>query len=442
MSNTRNSTNGNTNSSPSSYEVHTGNLGDVAVIGGGLGGLTAALYLAQAGHSVTIFDSRPSLGGRARTDERRGFLFNQGPHALYLAGEAHATLADLGIKPRGGNPGTNGTVLRNGRVHVGPADVKTLLSTSALGFKEKLDFGRLLARLPKLDGTRYRNLTVNEWLDDNLRTEGARLLTEALVRLTTYANQPDQLSADVAISQIQMGLGVGVLYLDDGWQQLVDALADRLRANPKVEFRLGQRLTELPDTRVVVVATGDPVSTGKLVGTRFAADAETGTLGHPGVGPAARAACLDLGTSEPPNQDLILGMDEPFYLSNHSTGGRLAPEGMWHVAAVSYLGAGDVGDRDELTRLASLGWGGETDLERVTVESRYLHDMTTAAAIPVAGGGGMAGRPDSSATGHDNVFIVGDWVGPRGHLADASMASARNAADAVARHLDSALVAR
>jgi NADPH-dependent glutamate synthase beta subunit-like oxidoreductase len=38
----------------------------VAVIGGGPGGLTAAFYLAQMGHSVTVFEQRPQLGGMLR----------------------------------------------------------------------------------------------------------------------------------------------------------------------------------------------------------------------------------------------------------------------------------------------------------------------------------------------------------------------------------------
>ena len=37
----------------------------VAVFGGGLAGLSAALALSTAGHSVTVYEARPFLGGRA-----------------------------------------------------------------------------------------------------------------------------------------------------------------------------------------------------------------------------------------------------------------------------------------------------------------------------------------------------------------------------------------
>src|SRR5262249_1514763 len=58
---------------------------NVAVVGGGLAGLTAANYLARAGFSVTLFEKSRSVGGRAKTDAEQGFHFNLGPHALYAA---------------------------------------------------------------------------------------------------------------------------------------------------------------------------------------------------------------------------------------------------------------------------------------------------------------------------------------------------------------------
>ncbi len=44
-----------------------------AVVGGGLAGLTAALELADAGHDVTLYEARPTLGGAVQTlPEREG----------------------------------------------------------------------------------------------------------------------------------------------------------------------------------------------------------------------------------------------------------------------------------------------------------------------------------------------------------------------------------
>src|ERR1041384_4112097 len=47
-------------------------MADVIVIGGGLSGLASAAALANAGHTVRVFESRPFLGGRATSYEVGG----------------------------------------------------------------------------------------------------------------------------------------------------------------------------------------------------------------------------------------------------------------------------------------------------------------------------------------------------------------------------------
>ncbi len=61
---------------------------NVIVVGGGIAGLTAAIYLARGGRKVTLFEKERSLGGRATTSLRAGFRFNLGPHVVYRRGPA------------------------------------------------------------------------------------------------------------------------------------------------------------------------------------------------------------------------------------------------------------------------------------------------------------------------------------------------------------------
>ena len=80
---------------------------DIVVVGAGLAGLVAAATAAESIEGqrlrvVVIEGAQP--GGRARTDERNGFKFNQGPHAVYLQGAGRKVMLGLGIDPTGGPP--------------------------------------------------------------------------------------------------------------------------------------------------------------------------------------------------------------------------------------------------------------------------------------------------------------------------------------------------
>jgi hypothetical protein len=62
------------------------------------------------------------------------------------------------------------------------------------------------------------------------------------------------------------------------------------------------------------------------------------------------------------------------------------------------------------------------------VARRFLPSMTVSQALPRARDGGLRGRPAVEIAERPRVFLAGDWVGPRGTLADAAAASARDAA--------------
>ncbi|QYH34995.1 phytoene desaturase family protein [Salinibacterium sp. M195] len=61
-------------------------MSDVVVIGGGIAGLASAALLAKEGHSVTLLEGLPEVGGRAGSWEHDGFRFDTGP-SWYLMPE-------------------------------------------------------------------------------------------------------------------------------------------------------------------------------------------------------------------------------------------------------------------------------------------------------------------------------------------------------------------
>ena len=54
----------------------------VVVIGGGIGGLTAAAYLAQAGVDVELFEQHYRLGGCCTSFKRRQYIFDAAVHTI------------------------------------------------------------------------------------------------------------------------------------------------------------------------------------------------------------------------------------------------------------------------------------------------------------------------------------------------------------------------
>ncbi len=57
---------------------------NIIVIGSGLGGISAAISLAQAGHQVEIFEKNEKIGGKLNFLEKDGYTFDLGPSILTL----------------------------------------------------------------------------------------------------------------------------------------------------------------------------------------------------------------------------------------------------------------------------------------------------------------------------------------------------------------------
>ncbi|KAF2514340.1 phytoene desaturase family protein [Flavobacterium foetidum] len=56
----------------------------VTIIGSGFAALSCACYLAQQGHSVTIYEKNETIGGRARQFKAAGFTFDMGPSWYWM----------------------------------------------------------------------------------------------------------------------------------------------------------------------------------------------------------------------------------------------------------------------------------------------------------------------------------------------------------------------
>src|SRR5262245_46576534 len=71
-------------------------MATVAIVGAGLGGLSAACHLSGRGHDVVVIERDLVPGWRAGARERGGFRFDTGPTVLTMTGILGDTFAAAG----------------------------------------------------------------------------------------------------------------------------------------------------------------------------------------------------------------------------------------------------------------------------------------------------------------------------------------------------------
>jgi phytoene dehydrogenase-like protein len=417
---------------------------DAIIVGGGLAGLTAAALLGRAGRSVTLLEAG-ALGGRAKSSESDGYRFNLGPHALYVQGTSLAVLRELGVPISGGPPATGNTAaLYRGRRYLLPRSPETILKTTLLGPRAKLEAVRLLLFIRNGDASPLRSVPVRDWLRREARSPEVRDLLTALIRLSTYSADIDRLSAGAAIEQVRLGT-YGVHYQDGGWQTFVDGLACIAKESG------AELLTGVPVAAVAPAEGGWTVRTSD--GRNWATPSVILAV-PPGVaarlvrGPAVEtlsawadrlisvtAASLDVAVSRLPDPQTRfgLGIDRALYFSVHCPPALLAPDGGVVLHATRYLGGGS----DPTSEAVEAELEGVLDQlqpgwREVLVRKRFLREMVVTHALVTAEGGGLIGRPGPGVSGAAGLYVAGDWVGPEGMLTDAAIASAGAAVFAIA----------
>lgn len=412
----------------------------IAVIGAGLAGLTAAAELVKAGQVVTVFERSGTIGGRATTLVRDGFYLNQGPHALYKSGALYGYLRESHISlSHGPSPKfKRAFALAESNLFDLPLSMATLVSTKVLSVTEKVELVSLVTRITAISTGELAGIPLSRWLSSNTHHRRVREVIEALVRLSTYANKPDEISAGAAIRQLSLALR-GVVYLDHGWQTIVDAIYNLCKG--AIDLKLETSIDSIkPDVNGVevcfdgqlerfdaVVLAIPPTSAGAVL-------PQSSLLARlRDIRPCA-VACLDVCLSQLPEADntFALGIDEPLYYSVHSSAARLADGDQAVIHAAVYLAPEERGTEQHERRLLDLldviqpGW------DQFVVSKRFLPNMVASYGTARAADGGSNGLVDVGADGaYPNVYFCGDWVGASHLLADAAVDSARKAAAAI-----------
>jgi len=235
----------------------------VAVIGGGLAGITAALDCADAGARVTLLEVRPRLGGAVYSFERDGLRIDNGQHVFLRCFHAYrALLARLGsergveLQPRLEiplvRPGGEVSVLRRSGLPAPLHLAGTLLRYRPLSLRERLGavraavaLGRLDPRAPELD-----RQTLGAWLAAHGQSQHATAALWDLIALPALNLPADQASLALAAFVFKRGLlehadagDIGFHHRPQG-EIVGEPAAHALRA-AGVDVRLGWRVERL-----------------------------------------------------------------------------------------------------------------------------------------------------------------------------------------------------
>jgi phytoene dehydrogenase-like protein len=373
----------------------------LTVIGGGLGGLVAAIAAQEAGLQATVHESGPDLGGRARTTVGE-YRANWGPHALYTDGPLWAWLAQRGLHQ--------------------PAHKPALMP--AMRFRVD---GRSRRLPPRSAATTLlkmhrRSAPVDQsylsWATEQFGEPAAQRLA-SLAGVFTFDHDPGRLSARFVHERMVRVVRVPapVRYTAGGWATMVTRLADHARGLG-VTIHTSSRVEQLPDGPTVVAM--------KLT------DAAR-LLGGPSLlAEGTTTALLDVG--------VVARRRDPFIVSDLDQCGwaerfsdvdpTLAPDG--HQLIQSQIGMrpgeslADAVDRlEDLLDVGFVGWR-----ERETWRRRgRVEGESGALDLP-----GTTWHDRPAVDRGDDVYLVGDMVAAPGLLSEVSFNSAVAAVDLLRAH--------
>ena len=175
----------------------------VAIIGAGITGLSAAYHLQQAGHCAVIFEHSSKIGGAIQSSVKDGFLYEHGPNSLMVNDKRVENLiqkANLSSEILIANKAANKRfIVHQGKLNTLPSSPVSFLTSSLFSFKAKLRLAKepFIAKRPAKAGS--------ESLADFVRRRlGPEMLEKAAGPFVNgiYAGDPNRLSTTHAFPRL------------------------------------------------------------------------------------------------------------------------------------------------------------------------------------------------------------------------------------------------
>lgn len=192
---------------------------NVAIVGGGWAGLSAAVSAVRQGHSVRLFESAAVLGGRARSVHAPslGRDIDNGQHIM-LGAYTHtlALMRDLGLDtaqqftrlPLSVRSADGALQMRAVPGLPAPLHIAAgLLTARGLSGKEKAAALRLMTQLRRNEWIAPRDATVQEWLSLSLQPRGLQERIWKPLCIATLNTPVDQACAQLFANVLRDSLG-------------------------------------------------------------------------------------------------------------------------------------------------------------------------------------------------------------------------------------------
>ena len=238
--------------------------GNVAVIGAGLAGLTAAYRLQQRGFDVTVFETRDRVGGRVWTIRKGDYIMDLGA-AFYLGTyrESIDLIHEVGLGPLFTEVPVWGVMPKRGDKHLLDYGklLRTGLTTRALSTRSKLKALKLVRPMVKARGSlgyhsydqvaQLDTETVREYFRRELNDELLQWAGRPLISSTWVADDGDT-SIALLLWTIRNMLVSTMYNLRPGVSGLPEELAQRLHV------RLQHPVANVADNGPAVDVTFSP----------------------------------------------------------------------------------------------------------------------------------------------------------------------------------------
>lgn len=214
----------------------------VGVIGGGIAGLTAAYELSKKGHEVTVFESKPELGGQVATFEVGGEKVEKFYHHLFASDVDIIKLAaELGLADRLLWLESKVGFWHQGRIYdfVTPLD---LLRFTPIGLLDRLRLALVGLYLQRFKSWhKFEGITAKEWITRYAGKRNYEVVWGPLL-WSKFSQSSDEVSMVWFWGKIHLRFASRgrwmqrerLGYLKGSFELLIDALAHQISSSGRI----------------------------------------------------------------------------------------------------------------------------------------------------------------------------------------------------------------